>query len=83
MTPHVLRYQVKVPDTFSAMQEAKTQVRRSLMSVPGKVLYGKVTLSGHVPTRIPRACGTCLDTLSQRQEDTDGEAGSDGEGDGR
>ena len=53
------------------------------MSVPGKVLYGKVTLSGHVPTRIPRACGTCLDTLSQRQEDTDGEAGSDGEGDGR
>ena len=53
------------------------------MSVPGKVLYGKVTLSRHVPTRIPRACGTCLDTLSQRQEDTDGEAGSDGEGDGR
>ena len=53
------------------------------MSVPGKVLYGKVTLSGHVPTCIPGACGTCLDILSQRQEDTDGDTGSDGGGDGR
>lgn len=65
------------------MLETKVQVRKSLMSMPGKVLYWQVVAQGrYPPTYIPRACGPCLDILSQGQEDPNDDAMSDGKREG-
>lgn len=81
-TSPCVKVQREVPGALSAMLEAKVQVRRSLMSMPGKVLgrqgggTGKTSANTH-----SRSLWHMSSHTQQRQDDSDGDvmAGVHGE----